>query len=32
VAAHRAHPDTRWQDLPADMGEWAPTFLPFLDE
>ncbi|MCX8232171.1 MAG: alpha/beta hydrolase, partial [Alphaproteobacteria bacterium] len=32
VAAHRAHPHTRWQDLPADMAEWAPTFLPFLDE
>ena len=31
VAAHHAHRDTRWQDLPTDMGEWAPTFLPFLD-
>ncbi len=30
-AAHADHPHTAWQELPADMADWAGAFLPFLD-
>ncbi len=30
-AAHSAHTHTAWLDLPPDMADWAPAFLPFLD-
>ena len=31
-AAHADHPNTQWRELPPDMADWAPAFLPFLDE